>query len=89
MKSVIVAGIGGLALGHIVWLLGISLARGSSTTNALVPTAATLVFLAAAGIGYLAWQRYQRKELVWAAFLGAVPVLPVIFTLVVLGVTYL
>lgn len=89
MKSVIVAGIGGLALGHIVWLLGISLARGSSTTNALVLTAATLVFLAAAGIGYLAWQRYQRKELVWAAFLGAVPVLPVIFTLVVLGVTYL
>ena len=89
MKSVIVAGIGGLALGHIVWLLGTSLARGSSTTNALVLTAAPQVFLAAAGIGYLGWQRYQRKELVWAAFLGAVPVLPVIFTLVVLGVTYL
>ena len=89
MKSVIVAGIGGLALGHIVWLLGISLARGWSTTNALVLTAAALVFLSAAGIGYLAWQRYQRKELVWAAFLGAMPVLPVIFTLVVLGVTYL
>lgn len=51
--------------------------------------AAALVFLAAAGVGYLAWQRYQRKELVWAAFLGALPVLPVIFTIVALAAAYL
>ena len=89
MRSVVVAGIGGLVLGHILWLIGISLARGSSTTNTLVLLAAALVFLAAAGIGYLAWQRYQRMELQWAAFLGALPVLPVIFTIIVLGVTYL
>ena len=84
-----VAGIGGLVLGHIVWLIGISLARGSSPTHAVVLIAAALVFLAAAGIGYLAWQRYERKELVWATFLGALPVLPVIFTIVALAATYL
>ena len=55
----------------------------------LVLVVAALVLLAAGGLGYLAWQRYQRGDVVWAAFLGALPVLPVIFTVVVLGVTYL
>lgn len=89
MKPVVVAGIGGLVLGHIVWLIGISLARGTATTNALVLSSALLVFLVAGVIGYLAWRRYQRQELVWAAFLGALPVLPVILTLFALGATYL
>ena len=89
MRSVVVAGIGGLALGHILWLLGITLARGSSTTDTFVLVAAALVFLAAAGIGYLAWQRYQRKEFPWAAFLAALPVLPVVFTVIALAATYL
>jgi hypothetical protein len=43
----------------------------------------------AAVIGFFAWRNYQRKRMVWAAFLGCVPVSPVIFTLIVLGVTYL
>ncbi len=89
MRTVVVAGIGGLVLGHILWLIAITLASGSSATSALVVVVAGLVFLAAAGLGYLAWQRYQRKDLEWAAFLGALPVLPVVFTIVVLGVTYL
>jgi hypothetical protein len=89
LKPVVVAGVGGLMLGHIVWLIGISLARGASPTHALILVAAALVFLAAGGIGYLAWQRYQRNELVWAAFLGALPVLPVILTLIALAATYL
>ena len=85
-SAAIVAGLCGLVLGHVIWLLAISLARGSS---ALVLVVAALVFLAAGGLGYLAWQRYQRNELQWAAFLGAMPVLPVIFTVIALGVTYL
>ena len=89
LRSVVVAGIGGLALGHILWLLGITLAREYSTTDTLVLGAAALVFLAAAGIGYLAWQRYQRKEIQWAAFLAALPVLPVVFTVIALAATYL
>lgn len=89
MKPVVVAGIGGLVLGHVIWLIGISLARGTSTTNALVLSSALLVFVVAGGVGYLAWQRYQRGELVWAAFLGGLPVLPVILTVFALGATYL
>lgn len=87
--SVILAGIGGLILGHILWLAAISLAIGSPSSSTVVLLIAALVFLAAAGVWYLAWQRYQRAELTWAAFLAGLPVSPVIFTIVVLGVTYL
>lgn len=89
MRSVVVAGIGGLLLGHILWLLAISAARDSPSSSTWVLLIAAVVFVAAAASGYLAWQRYQRKELEWSAFLGALPVAPVIFTVIVLGVTYL
>ena len=89
VRPVIVAGIGGLVLGHILWLVAISLAVGSPSSSTLVLLITALVLLAAAGVWYLAWQRYQRRELTWAAFLAGLPVSPVIFTIVVLGVTYL
>jgi hypothetical protein len=38
---------------------------------------------------WLGWRAYQRKSEVWAAFLFALPVSPVLFSLAVLGVTYL
>ena len=89
VRPVIVAGIGGLVLGHILWLVAISLAVGSPSSSTLVLIITALVFLAAAGVWHLAWQRYQRRELAWAAFLAGLPVSPVIFTIIVLGVTYL
>lgn len=89
MRSVVVAGIGGLLLGHILWLILISMATGSSSVSTWVLFIAVLVFAGAFFVGRRAWQRYQHKDLVWAAFLGALPVSPVIFTLIVLGQTYL
>ena len=65
VRSVVVAGIGGLVLGHILWLVAISLAIGSPSSSTVVLLIAALVFLA------------------------GLPVSPVIFTVVVLGVTYL
>ncbi len=88
-RSAVVAGLGGLVLGHILWLVAISLAIGSPSSSTVVLLIAALVLLAAAGVWYLARQRYQRQELVWAAFLAGLPVSPVIFTIIVLGVTYL
>ena len=38
---------------------------------------------------YLGWRSYQRKSEIWAAFLWALPVSPVLLSLTVLGVTYL
>ena len=89
MRPIVVAGIGGLVLGHILWLILISLATGSPSVSIWVLVISALVLLGAAVAGYQAWQRYERKELVSAVFLAALPVSPVIFTLIVLGQTYL
>ena len=89
MRTVVIAGVGGLILGHILWLIGISLATRSSSVSTWVLVVSAVVVLGAAGSIYLAWQRYQRKEFTWAAFLAALPVAPMMFTTIVLGVTYL
>jgi hypothetical protein len=89
VRPIVVAGIGGLVLGHILWLILISLASGSPSVSIWVLVISALVLLGAAAAGYQAWQRYERRELVSAVFLAALPVSPVIFTLIVLGQTYL
>lgn len=89
MRSVIVAGIGGLLLGHIIWLVLISLATASPSVSTWVLVISLLVIVGAVLVGRQALRRYERKDFVWAAFLGALPVSPVFFTLTVLGQTYL
>lgn len=89
MRSVIVAGIGGLLLGHILWLILISLATGSPSVSTWVLVISLLVIIGAVLAGRRAWKCYERKDFGWAAFLGALPVSPVLFTLIVLGQTYL
>ena len=89
MRSTIVAGIGGVILGHIVWLLGISAASAARSVSTAVLVVSVL-FLAAAGYAiHRAWQFYQGRRPVAAAFLGGLAVSPVIFTIIVLGETYL
>lgn len=89
MRQVVVAGVGGVIIGHIVWLLGISIARRAPSVSTAVLVVSLVLLLASAWVGYQAWQRYQRKEMVPAAFLAGLTVSPVIFTLIVLGVTYI
>ena len=84
-----VAAIGGLVIGHILWLLAISLAIDTSDVSFWVLIASAVVVLLAAGVGWLGWRSYQRKDQVWTAFLWSLPVAPVLLTLTVLGVTYL
>jgi hypothetical protein len=89
VRTVAVAGVGGLLLGHILWLILISMATASSSTNAWVLVISVLVLVGAVLVGRRAWQRYETKDFVRAAFLGTLPVSPVIFTVIVLGQTYL
>lgn len=89
LRPTLIAGIGGLVLGHILWLVGISLATSGRDVSFWVLILSVVIGVLAAGIGFLAWWNYQRKRVVWTAFLGCMTVSPVIFTLVVLGVTYL
>lgn len=87
--STIVAGIGGLVIGHILWLVGISIATSAYRVNFWVLVLAALIAVSAVVVGWLARRMYERKRLVWAAFLACLPILPVAFTLIVLGVTYI
>ena len=89
VKPVVIAGVGGVLIGHIVWLLGISIARRAPSVPTAVLVLSAALLLASGWLGYQAWQRYQRKELTPAAFLAGLTVSPVLFTVVVLGVTYL
>jgi DNA segregation ATPase FtsK/SpoIIIE-like protein len=84
-----VAGIGGLVLGHILWLAGIKAATSTSTISSWVLVVAATSFVLGAVVGTLGWRALRRKSDVWAAFLCALPIAPVLFSLVVLGVTYL
>ena len=89
MRAIWVAGIGGLVVGHILWLAGISVAIATQSVSTWVLVVAAVSFIAGAVAAYLGWRRYKQKSEIWAAFLWALPVAPVLLSLTVLGVTYL
>ncbi|WP_197724172.1 hypothetical protein [Mycolicibacterium aurum] len=92
MRAIWVAGVGGLVVGHILWLAGISAAIASTDvpTWVLVVAAVSLsVGLISALLARRAWRRKDRRSEIWAAFLWGLPVSPVLLSLIVLGVTYL
>lgn len=78
-----------MILGHIIWLLGISMARASSSGSLWVLLFSALFLLGGTLAIYQARQNYQGKQLTRAAFLAGLAVSPVLFTLVTLGVTYI
>ena len=88
-RAIWVAGIGGLVVGHILWLAGISLATASSRVSTWVLVVATVSLVLGAAAGWFGWRSYKGKSDVWTAFLWGLPVSPVLLSLVVLGITYL
>jgi hypothetical protein len=88
-RAIWVAGIGGLVIGHILWLAGISVAIATQSVSSWVLVVAAVSFVAGAVAAYFGWRSYKRKSDIWAAFLWMLPVSPVLLSLTVLGVTYL
>jgi cytochrome bd-type quinol oxidase subunit 2 len=89
LRAIWVAGIGGLVVGHILWLAGISIATATRTVSTWVLIVAAVSFVLGAVAAYIGWRSYRQKSEVRAAFLWMLPVSPVLLSLVVLGVTYL
>ena len=89
MRAIWVAGIGGLVVGHILWLAGISIAIAMGSVSTWVLVVAAVSFVGGAAAAYFGWRSYQQKSEVRAAFLLALPVSPILLSLTVLGVTYL
>ena len=92
MRAIWVAGIGGLVVGHILWLAGISAAMASTEVPTWVLVVAAVSFAVGVAAGLLGWREWKRRSRtaeIWAVFLWALPVSPVLLSLTVLGVTYL
>ncbi len=89
MRATVVAGIGGLIIGHVLWLVAISFAIKTTTVNAWVLVISAGCALIAVAGGLLGWVYHRRRASAKTAFLWCLPVAPVLFTICVLGVTYL
>ncbi|AKS30640.1 hypothetical protein [Mycolicibacterium goodii] len=89
MRNEIISGIAGLVAGHILWLAAITLATDSSRVTRWVLVVAALSLVGGVAAAWLGWRRYQQRSRAWAAFLWGLPVSPVLFSLTLLGVTYL
>lgn len=76
-------------VGHILWLIAITLATNTTEVSTWVLVVAGVSLLLAVVAGLLGRRKYQQKSYVWTAFLWCLPVSPVLFSLIVLGVTYL
>ena len=85
LRTTVVAGIGGLVIGHILWLIAISVAIATTSVSRWV-LIVTSVFLAISVIMLTQGCRmYRRESNVWAAFLLCLPISPVLLSLSVLG----
>jgi hypothetical protein len=89
LRAAVVAGIGGLIIGHIVWLVAISFAFKTTTVNDWVLVISAGCVVLGIVLGLLGWRFYKLKASVMAAFLCCLPIAPVLLTICVLGVTYL
>jgi uncharacterized membrane protein len=89
VRATIVAGLGGLIVGHMLWLVAISIATKTTTVNAWVLVLAAASFGLAVVGGLLGRMFHRRKQFAKAAFLWCLPVSPVLFSISVLAVTYL
>jgi hypothetical protein len=88
VRATIVAGLGGLIVGHMLWLLAISLATKTLTVNAWVLVVAGGSLVLAVACWLIGRKFYGRKAFAKAAFLWCLPISPIVFSISVLAVTY-
>ena len=76
-------------IGHIVWLIAISLAIATSSVNRWVLVVAAIIAVTSAAAFVGSWRLHQRKAYIWSTFLWCLPISPIVLTLAVLAVTYI
>lgn len=89
MKSEWLPGLVGLVVGHILWLVGISLAIGTTRVSFWVLILAASVLGVAVIAVLIGLRLYKNERYGGAMFMFGLPVSPIVFTLAVLGSTYL
>lgn len=76
-------------IGHALWLIAISLATDAVDVSTWVLVVSAVCLVAAVAAGLAGRHFHRRKAYAKAWFLWCLPVTPVLFSIVVLGVTYL
>ena len=89
MRTKVVAGIGGLVIGHILWLIAISIAIATTSVSRWVLIVTSVFVVVSVIMLVQGWRMYRKQSDVWAAFLLCLPISPVLLSLSVLGSTYL
>jgi cytochrome bd-type quinol oxidase subunit 2 len=88
LRSIVVAAVGGLVIGHILWLVAISFAIATTSVNRWVLVVSAVFAVLSVAAVVLGWRFHRRKSDGWAAFLWFLPISPIVFTLCILGATY-
>jgi hypothetical protein len=83
------AAIGGVLTGYVMWLVAYSIGNATTTVSLWGPI--VLILSAAAALWAVLWGRQLRRRQNYplAAFIFALPVLPVLLSLAVLADSYL
>ena len=76
-------------VGHILWLIAITGAMDQDEVSTWVLVISGVVLVGGGLAVFYARKLQQRKAFVRSAFLWCLPVMPVLMTVCVLGVTYL
>lgn len=89
IRESLVGAIGGLGTGYVLWLVAISIGDDLTTVSrwAVLVLLLSGVLAICAGLG--GWVLRRRANYLWAAFVFALPILPVVLTLAVLANVYL
>lgn len=88
-SETVVGAIGGVVIGYILWLVGVSIGVTTATTATWSVVILIISVLAGAVIWLSGWRLYRRRIHPWAAFLFGLPILPVVLSLCVITVAYL
>jgi hypothetical protein len=89
LRATVVAAVGGLIVGHILWLVATSMAIATSDVEHWMLIISAVIGVLSAASFVVGWLHYRRQSYVWAAFLLFLPISPVLLTIGMLGVMYL
>jgi hypothetical protein len=89
LRATAVAAVGGLIVGHILWLIAISIAIATSHVGRSVLISVGVIAVLSVAAIVVGLRFHRRHSEIWAAFLWCLPISPVLLSLCVLGVTYL
>ena len=77
-SEIVVGAIGGVVIGYILWLIGVSIGVTTATTATWSIVIVIVSVLAGVATRLAGWRLRRRRVDTWAAFMFGLPILPVV-----------